>query len=265
MSVDGSKGPAKRRVGRVGRLVGGAVALLVAGLVGGPWVYIHLIKEKVPPKLTFDALDTVVPDSATATSTPPDSTVAAVPDTAVAGAKGPSGTDLSGSWTVAGPSTAGYRVKEILFGQSTEGVGRTTSVTGSMTINGSTLTAGTVTVDLTTLKSDADRRDSQVQGRLLETATNPTATFTVKGPVTLPGAPGVDSTVTLDVPGSMHLHGVDKDITIPLTIKRTVTGFQVTGSSDIVFADYGIVDPSNAAVKTENHGLLELAITFVRS
>jgi polyisoprenoid-binding protein YceI len=262
-SVKETDNSGKSRRGRY--LIAGA-GLLVVALVGGPWVYINLIKDDAPEKLTVDALGTLAPtsDPADSTSAAPGAETTVATDASVAGgaadstaldsaastettiaggtdgASATASSDLTGSWAVTQPSTAGYRVKEILFGQSTEGVGRTTDVTGSIAISGSSLTEGKFTVDLTTLKSDADRRDSQVQNRLLETATNPTATFTVKGPVVLPATPAVGDTVTVDVPGSLNLHGADKDLTISLTVKRTADGFQVAGSTDILFADYGI-------------------------
>ena len=43
----------------------------------------------------------------------------------------------------------GYRVPEVLFGQSTEAAGRTTRVTGTMTIDGTTVEDATFTADLT--------------------------------------------------------------------------------------------------------------------
>ena len=258
------------RKGRKIRFIVAGAALVVIALVGGPWVYINLIKDDAPDKLTVDALDTLVADSgatdsasAAADTSSADSAAADATNAAVAA--GAASDDLTGSWSVTQPSTAGYRVTEILFGQSTEGVGRTTDVTGSVTISGNSLTDGNISVDLTTLKSDENRRDGQVQNRLLETATNPTAEFTVRGPVALPTPPAVDGTVTVDVPGTLNLHGVEKDVTISLTVKRTAAGFQVAGSIDLLFADYGIPDPSNVAAKTADHGLLELAMTFLKA
>ena len=44
-----------------------------------------------------------------------------------------------------------------------EAVGRTSNVTGTMTIDGTTITAVDITADLTTLQSDAANRDRQFQ------------------------------------------------------------------------------------------------------
>jgi polyisoprenoid-binding protein YceI len=275
---------ARRKIlsSRKSKVALGVAVLALVAVVGGPYVYIHFIKEKAPAPLSFDSLDTVTAGTeASATDTAAvsaDSGITADTNAAMetgaatdtgAGtettAAGPADSgDLSGTWTVAQPSTAGYRAKEILFGQSTEGVGRTTDVTGTITIAGDSITEGTITVDLTTLKSDEDRRDGQVQGRILQTSDFPRATFTIRGPLALPAAPAIDATVTLDAPGTLNLHGIDKEITIPLQVKRTTGGFEVIGSSDIVFTDYGISDPSNPAAQVENHATLELALTFAK-
>ncbi len=253
----------------------GAVALALFAVVGGPFVYINFIKDEAPAPLGFDSLDTVVADSVAADSVAADSvavgsdSVAADSAETTPAAESPVASadagDLSGTWNVTQPSTAGYRAKEILFGQSTEGVGRTTDVTGTITIAGEAITEGSITVELTTLKSDEDRRDGQVQGRILQTSEFPQATFIIKGPVTLPAAPAVDATVLLDAPGTLNLHGTDQEITIPLQVKRTANGFEVIGSTSIKFTDYGISDPSNPAAQVEDNALLELALTFAKA
>ena len=55
--------PSRRRKRRGPKIIAAVLALGVVGLVGGPWVYIHWIKEKAPPPLTFNDLDTAVADS----------------------------------------------------------------------------------------------------------------------------------------------------------------------------------------------------------
>ena len=54
------------------------------------------------------------------------------------------------------------------MGQSAEGVGRTSDVTGSMTIDGASVDAVELVADMKTVKSDDSRRDGQFQGRIME-------------------------------------------------------------------------------------------------
>jgi len=87
--------------------------------------------------------------------------------------------DASGGSLEDGTSTfAGYRIEEELasIGKSTA-VGRTQQVGGSMTIDGTEVTAMDLTVDMTSLQSDEERRDGQLASRGLETDTHPTGTF----------------------------------------------------------------------------------------
>ena len=82
-------------------------------------------------------------------------------------------------------SVVGYRVKETLAGVDTEGAGRTSSITGTMTIDGTTVTTTDLTVDMTTFKSDDSRRDGQFNGRIMEVSQFPTATFKLTSPIEL--------------------------------------------------------------------------------
>ena len=82
--------------------------------------------------------------------------------------------NLSGTWTAAESSIAGYRVREARAAPTkSDAVGRTQDVNGSVTIEGSgdvfTATAADLTVDVTTLVSDSDRRDRQITHSGLET------------------------------------------------------------------------------------------------
>lgn len=63
--------------------------------------------------------------------------------------------DLSGEWQIGTGSTAGYRVAEVLNGTDVTVVGKTEDVTGSITVDGSTLSAATVKVDVASIATDA--------------------------------------------------------------------------------------------------------------
>jgi polyisoprenoid-binding protein YceI len=90
----------------------------------------------------------------------------------------------SGSFSDFSSTFAGYRVEEQLgtIGANTA-VGRTPDVSGSLDISGTTITEASITVDMTTLQSDDDRRDNSIRTRGLETATYPTATFELTEPI----------------------------------------------------------------------------------
>ena len=228
----------------------GGVAVLALLAVGGAWFYIHVIEGPAPAPLSLKS-------SSGATST-------ATPGTATAGT-GSAGT-VAGSWRVAAGSIVGYRVDEVLAGQNNVAVGRTSDISGSMTIRGSSVTAASFTVQMATIKSDQSQRDAQFNGRIMNTAAYPKGTLTLTGPIGLGSLP-VDGVIrTYHATANLTLHGHTRPVTFTLQAERTGAGIAVSGSIPIVFADWGISNPSFAGfVTTQNHGLLEFLIKFSRS
>ena len=228
----------------VRKIVAGVIVIAL-GVVGGPWVYINLIKDDAPDALTLEASST---------------TVAVATDITEA----PSTSDVEGEWVATSESVVGYRVKEILFGQSTEGVGRTNAVTGSLVIADSTVTSATFSVDMGTLTSDSDRRDRQVSGRILDVASFPTATFELTEPIVLTPAALDGAELSVTSAGTLTLRGVTKQVSIPLVAKLVDGKVSVNGSLEIMFAEWSIPDPSISAIVVEDRGLLEFLIVFSR-
>lgn len=246
------------------------VVVVVLAAVGGPFVYINFIKEDAPDRLTLSDADELAPTTtagsptptATATTATGAAPTAAVPATTATTAAVATG--AAESWTVDGAaSTVGYRVVEVLFGQDTEGVGRTNAVTGQMTLAGSQVTDATFEVDMATVTSDEARRDNQFRGRLLSTDQFPTATFALTAPIDLGGAPAEGSPVTAGVTGDLTLRGTTKPVTFEVQAQRSGDVIQVVGSTDIVFADYTIPMPDVPGITTQDHGLLEFDLRFV--
>ena len=230
---------------RIGKKVLIAAAVLVIAVVGGPWVYINVIKDDAPEALTLDTVPTTIGPAS-------DTTVVA------------SASDVDGEWVATSESVVGYRVREILFGQSTEGVGRTNSVTGSLVVSDSVVTTASFTVEMATLVSDSDRRDRQVSGRILDVASYPNSTFELLEPITLTpeSLDGVELAVTAK--GTLTLRGVSQDVSVPLVAQLVDGTISVNGTIEIVFADWGIPDPSVSAISVEDRGLLEFLIVFGR-
>ncbi len=221
--------------------------------VGGFLVWFYVIKEDAPTAFDESSLDSVL--GATTTVAPGD------PVTTTAGVSTSSG-DVSGTWTVAPDSQVGYRVKETLAGVDTEGAGRTSSITGTMTIDGTTVTATDLNVDMTTFTSDDSRRDSQFNGRIMQVSQFPTAKFKLTTPVDIGTIPTDGSSVQVQATGDLTIHGVTKPVTFDLTAKETNGRIGVVGSTVITFADYGIENPSNGFATTGDTGTLELQLVF---
>jgi polyisoprenoid-binding protein YceI len=190
---------------------------------------------------------------------PPELTLTPTDKTASTSATG----DLSGTWTPASTSVAGYRVREKLASlpAQSDAVGRTNDVTGTIVIDGTTVTAADITVDVTTLKSDEDRRDNRIRSMGLETDTFGTATFSLTEPIELDAT----DTVAVDATGDLTIHGVTKSVTIPLQAKRTGEQLEVVGSIEFPFGDFGMTAPSiGGFVTVEDNATMELQLFLDR-
>jgi polyisoprenoid-binding protein YceI len=205
------------------------------------------------------------------------STVAAGPSGPTSPAAGTTGAaaGLDGTWKV-DPSVGsfadftgsfvGYRVKETLANiGATEAVGRTPDVTGSVTVQGTSITAAQLTADLTTLRSDEQMRDGQLRRQALETQQFPTATFTLTAPVELGSVPAEGATVAATATGDLTLHGVTRSVKVPLQARLQGGVVTIAGSLPITFADFGMAKPQSMVVlSVEDHGVMELQLQLTK-
>jgi len=243
---------AARRLGRLGRwLIGGLVALVVL-VVGGTWLYIHVIEGPAPAPLGLR--------SGSAASSP------TTGSGAVRAAAAGSATSVAGDWRVTTGSVVGYRVDEVLAGQSNVAVGRTSDISGTMTVNGTTVSAASFTVQMATVHSDQSERDAQFDGRIMDTATYPTGTLALASPIALGALPADGVIGSYRAIANLTLHGHTRSVTFSLEAERTSAGIEVSGSIPIVFADWGIANPSfGSFVTTQDHGLLEFLVKFSKA
>lgn len=181
--------------------------VIVVGLVyAGILLYTKVIN---PPegKLNEDDLSAIVSDPSTAPSTDTESSTAPNPTpTQDAG--------ITGTWLATSESTVGYRVKEVLGGVDTEGVGRTNQVNGSLTIKETTLLSTVFEIDIASIKSDSSKRDSQFTGNIMDAATYPTAMFRLLTPIDLGSVPSDNQNITATAEGELTLHGVTQLVSL---------------------------------------------------
>ena len=237
---------------RPGRLIGWLVAAgaaVVLLVVAGAYIYIHFISGPAPAPLSLNS-------APPGTSPGPSATASSVPD----GTKG----TLAGTWRVAPGSVVGYRVNEVLAGQNNVAVGRTSDIAGTMKIQGSTVTAASFTVQMGTIKSDESERDAQFNGRIMDTSAFPTGVLALSTPIKLAPVPAAGVVRGYHATGSLTLHGHTRPVTFTLRAERVGGQIEVSGSIPVLFADWGIANPSFAGfVTTQNHGELEFLVKFV--
>jgi polyisoprenoid-binding protein YceI len=224
------------------------LAAVLAVTVVAPFVYITFIREDAPERLSLDDVPT--------TDGTDGSTTTAEVSAPIDG--------IEGTWVVGEGSQVGYRVPETLFAQSTEAVGRTGEVTGSLTISGTTVEGGDFTVDMASVTSDESNRDNQFRGRIMDTSTHPEATFVLTEPIELGAVPGDGEEVTAEAVGDLTLRGVTQSVTIPLTAVLDGATFAVNGAIALDFDAFEIPDASGGPARVGRTGELEILLVFSR-
>ena len=212
----------------------GAVLLVALLAVGGPFVYARWL----------------APEAAAPLAVGPPPTAAAPPVDAPASA-----------YTVGPGSQAGYRVSEVLYGQRVVAVGRTPDVTGSVALDAARVTAGEITVDVGSVKSDQSRRDEYFTASIMETERFPNAVFTLTRPVELGPEFASGGRVTADATGTITVKDVVREVTFPLTALRGGDTIDVSGAVPVTFTDFGIEPPAfGDVVKVDPTGEIEFLL-----
>lgn len=173
-----------------------------------------------------------------------------------------------GDFTVEDTTTAtfvGFRVEEVLSSiGSTTAVGRTPDVTGTITIEGTTLTAAEISGDLTSIVSDESRREDSIQ-RSLNTSANPDATFVLTEAIDLGSAAAEGEAIAVVATGELTINGVTHQVEVDLDAQLIDGMILVTGSSDVAFSDYDIAAPTSPAVlSVEDNAIVEIQLWLSR-
>jgi polyisoprenoid-binding protein YceI len=109
-------------------------------------------------------------------------------------------------------------------------------------------------------------RDRQVQTRILNTSTFPTATFTLSEPIDFGSVPDVGATIDTLATGDFTIHGVTRRVTFDVSAQRaSAAELRVLGSMPVTWSDYDIPSPSFAGVASvRDNGTMEFLIVAVR-
>src|ERR1700726_1972111 len=213
---------------------------LLAGLAGlvvlaaaGPFVYIHFFNS-TPAALSLSPGNTTSASTGESTGTGGSTSTSGSTTTIPA----------AGTWTVGSGSIVGYRVNEVLLGQSATAVGRSSDVTGHLTNAGSTVTAAAFSVPMATVHSDKSQRDAQFDGRIMDVSQYPTGTFTLTSPIDLAPLPATGVVKDYTAHGRLTLHGTTRAVTFTLTAERKGSQIEVSGDIPVLFSDYDIANPS---------------------
>ena len=174
--------------------------------------------------------------------------------------------DLVGTWKVGAGSEAGYRILEAGPGLQRTVTGRTPDVTGTVTLGGDQLASTTVTVNLATVASDQPLRDKAFRESIMKTDQFPKAEFVQAKPVRIVTPKPAGSPLTVEVPGTLTLHGVSKPATAVIQAQAAGGSISVVGTIDVPLKDFGIDPPSLPNILTaRDHGTVEFKLTLAKA
>lgn len=178
--------------------------------------------------------------------------------------------ELDGEWVIdtesgefdyesATGSFVGFRIEEELNSiGSTTAVGRTGTIAGSMTIAGTSVTAASFEIDMTTITTNSSNRDDNVQDAL-ETDTFPSASFVLTEPIELGADAATGAAVTTSAVGEMTIHGVTQPIEFTMDAQLIDDVVVAVGTTTMTFSDYGVEVPQGGPViSVDDFGVVEL-------
>jgi polyisoprenoid-binding protein YceI len=185
--------------------------------------------------------------------------------------------ELNGQWKIAAGSEAGYRVREKFINQPapTEAVARTSAITGGLAIASQggqpVVRQVSFSADLTKLHSvdtyatyQAFQRDNFVAGLYLQTGQFSSATFKADSIIPPAGASSSSTPVSMVGHGRLTLHGVSRDVDVPLTIQLSGNRIELVGSLGLEMPDYGIEVPQIGFTRAEPHAIIEFHLFLTR-
>lgn len=121
----------------------------------------------------------------------------------------------------------------------------TTALKGALTAgaDGSGVFDGSLTVDLRTLDTGIDLRNSHLRENYLEVDKGPAFESATLSAIDVKGFTEESTETRTTFAGLLMLHGVSRRITGAAEIRREAEGVRVKASFDVVLADYGIAKP----------------------
>ena len=146
--------------------------------------------------------------------------------------------------------------------------GHTTAVAGTVQVDPGDLAAPlrvSVAVDLTTLTTDNRKRDEHMHQKHLETARFPRGTFRGDRLVDPPAGPiPTDRPLTVQLAGRLTLHGVTRERTVPVTLRRMRDGgLAVTAAFPVQLSEHSIKRPRFLVMKLSDTQQVHLDLRAV--
>lgn len=244
------------------RIVAAIAFLGAVAVAAGLWLF---FRDDAPDDVSLaSAIETLDSEDPTSNDSFADNTDTAEEATTSAG-----DADITGEWVIdtesgefdyesATGSFVGFRIEEELQSiGSTTAVGRTGDIAGSMTIEGTTVTATSFEVDMTTITTNSSNRDDNVQDAL-ETDSFTTASFMLTEPIDLGDNAASGESISVDAVGAMTIHGITNPIEFTIDAQLIDDVVVAVGSTTMTFSDYGVEVPNGGPViSVDDFGVVE--------
>jgi polyisoprenoid-binding protein YceI len=174
------------------------------------------------------------------------------------------------TYTLSEGSEARFFVNEVLLGSPKTVEGTTADVTGDIQFdlaNPSTAMVGTIQINARDLSTDDNRRNGQIQNRILESAKDEFQYITFE-PTSITGLPetaAVGDTFNVQMTGNLTIHGktLEKtfDVAVTVASETELTGL---GSTTITHQEFELSIPRVPLVASvEDNVKLEIAFNAV--
>jgi polyisoprenoid-binding protein YceI len=173
---------------------------------------------------------------------------------------------VDGTYQPMSGSVAGFRIQQTVLALTSDVVGRTDDITGTVGIADGKAVTADLRIGLLALTS-GDAKPAPQFGISLDTQRYPDATIKLTQPVPLDPAFASGTTLTVNTAATLTLHGITRTVTVPLSLRRDGTNIDVAGSIPVAFADYGIAGPKGygALGSLADHGEAEFLLVLHRS
>ena len=119
----------------------------------------------------------------------------------------------------------------------------------------------TLTVDAASYNSKIGLRDQDVQENYLETKEFPVIVFTSKGVESVKQPRSPDKAWEFTIKGVLELHGLKRELRVPVKLTQQGKRIIVEGRTRILFADFNITTPVLLFIRSGNHA--EVSFRFV--
>jgi hypothetical protein len=165
---------------------------------------------------------------------------------------------LTGTWTTATGSIAGYRLPVTVMFEHTTLVHRTSEIEGRMAVTANSVTSGDFSVEVGGLLNGSGQRS------VVDASSYPRATFLIDHPVDLSGLPGSDLD-HIDVAGTLSIRGVTRPTIATVSLQRSANAIDALADIHVDLSAWNVnLGGAGELFSIDPHATLEVLLVLHR-